>query len=119
MDEVLSNIRDWHTTFGSALITKWNMGEEFALITRHHHDRAYFEDPDVDADLAKKLHVVNLASQFTLYMGLNYYKRPPASFSVQESYEFLGMAAEAKDSEKMGSANARNGRRKPRWTGIT
>ena len=97
MDEVLSNIRDWHTTFGSALITKWNMGEDFSLITRYHHDRAYFESPDVDGELAKKLHVVNLASQFTLYIGLSYYKRPPASFSVQESYEFLSLSAEAKD----------------------
>jgi HD-like signal output (HDOD) protein len=98
MDEVLSNIRDWHTTFGSALINKWDLGQEFADVTKYHHDRSFFETEGVDPELIKKLHAVNLADQLTTHMGYKYYKRPPASFAVQESYETLELPAETKDS---------------------
>ena len=37
MDEVLDMVRDYHCVFGGAFINKWELGEDFAFVTKEHH----------------------------------------------------------------------------------
>ncbi len=43
MDDVLQNVQDWHTTFGAALIKKWDLGDLFEQVAKNHHETAFYK----------------------------------------------------------------------------
>jgi len=99
MDEVLDMVRDYHCVFGEGLMKKWDLGESFAFITRHHHtlDAYRNRDDESKAELQKLMHVVNLADQLVLYVGGGYHKKELPAPGLAESYEALQINAEAKE----------------------
>ena len=98
MDEVLDMVRDYHCVFGEGLMRKWDLGDHFCYVTRHHHDlEKYRLEDEETADVRKKMHVVNLADQLVIYAGAGYYAKGLPSPGLSESYEALDIGAEVKD----------------------
>jgi HD-like signal output (HDOD) protein len=98
MDEVLDMVRDYHCVFGEALSKKWDLGDEFCFVTRHHHDlQAYRDQDESKTEFIRLMHVVNLADQLVDYAGASYYAKVLPAPGLQESYTALNVNAEAKE----------------------
>jgi HD-like signal output (HDOD) protein len=98
MDEVLTMVREYHTVFGEALVRKWDLGESFAFTTRNHHDLdKYNEDDEENVQNRKLLYIVNLANQLAIYAGCSYHKQTMPGPSLPDSYAFLEMPPEARE----------------------
>ena len=98
MDEVLEMVRDYHCVFGEGLVKKWDLGEQFAYITRNHHNLdEYRSDDEEQADMRKMMHAVNLADQLVSYVGGNYYTKGLPAPPLAESYQALGVDPDTKE----------------------
>ena len=97
MDEVLDMVRDYHCVFGGALINKWELGEDFAFVTKEHHTIESYRGEGLDESRLKLIHCVNLADQLVNYTGAAYYPKSLPGPSLPESYDVLQIEPEAKD----------------------
>ncbi|MBV71858.1 MAG: hypothetical protein CMH52_11055 [Myxococcales bacterium] len=97
MDEVLDMVRDYHCVFGEALVKKWDLGDQFAFVTRHHHDLKMYRDTEDESGHVKLMHCINLADQLVNYTGATYYTKALPAPSLQESYQVIEVDADAKE----------------------
>ncbi len=97
MDDVLQNVQDWHTTFGAALIKKWDLGDTFELVARHHHDTNFYKNPENDTEIVRKCYVVSLADQMSDYIGESYYPQYLGGPSIQDCFSALNIPDDKKD----------------------
>jgi HD-like signal output (HDOD) protein len=88
MEEVLGAMRDTHTVFGASLATKWNMGPQFELVARHHHDAA-FDKPEFDTRTRRILHICNVADRLVDDKGLGFYTESLPGPDIGASYDVL------------------------------
>ncbi len=97
MDDVLQNVQDWHTTFGAALIKKWDLGDTFEQVAKNHHDTAFYKSEESDPEIVRKCYVVSLADQMSDYIGESYYPQYLGGPSIQECFTNLAIPDEKKD----------------------
>jgi HD-like signal output (HDOD) protein/ActR/RegA family two-component response regulator len=88
MEEVLGAIRDTHAVFGSSLAKKWNMGPQFELIARHHHDDNY-ERSEFDTRTRRILHLCNVADRLVDEKGMGFYNESLPGPDLTTSYDAL------------------------------
>lgn len=97
MNDVLGVIREWHNVFGEGLMKKWDMGETFMTIARRHHDMDAYRGGDVDPQVVRLMHVVNLGDQLTEIAGVTYYPKSLPGPSIQDSYDAIGCPVDKRD----------------------
>jgi HD-like signal output (HDOD) protein len=88
MEEILGAIRETHTVFGASLAKKWNMGPQFELVARHHHD-AGFDRPELETRTRRILHICNVADRLVDDKGLGFYTESLPGPDIGSSYDAL------------------------------
>jgi len=108
MNDVLGVIREWHCVFGEGLMKKWDMGETFMLVARRHHDMDAYRSSEIDAQVVKLLHVINLGDQLTEIAGVTYYAKSLPGPSIQDSYEAIGCPLDKRDALRVRAEEMRD-----------
>ena len=108
MNDVLAVIREWHCVFGEGLMKKWDMGETFMQVARRHHDMEAFRGGDLDPQVIKLMHVVNLGDQLTEIAGVTYYAKSLPGPSIQDSYEAIGCSMDKRDAFRIRAEEMRD-----------
>lgn len=108
MNDVLGVIREWHNVFGEGLMKKWDMGDTFMTIARRHHDMDAYRGGDVDPQIIKLMHVVNLGDQLTEVAGVTYYPKSLPGPSIQDSYDAIGCPDDKRDAFRIRAEEMRD-----------
>ena len=108
MNDVLNVIREWHCVFGEGLMKKWDMGDTFSKVARRHHDMEAFRSDELDPQVIKLMHVVNLGDQLTEVAGVTYYAKSLPGPSIQDSYEALGCPMDQRDALRIAAEEMRD-----------
>ncbi len=108
MNDVLGVIREWHCVFGEGLMKKWDMGDTFMTIARRHHDMEAYRGDDLDPQVVKLMHVVNLGDQLTEVAGVTYYAKALPGPSIQDSYDAIGCPMDKRDTLRIRAEEMRD-----------
>ncbi|MCB9541221.1 MAG: HDOD domain-containing protein [bacterium] len=108
MNDVLGVIREWHNVFGEGLMKKWDMGDTFMTIARRHHEMDAYRGGDVDPQVVRLMHVVNLGDQLTEIAGVTYYPKSLPGPSIQDSYDAIGCPIDKRDAFRIRAEEMRD-----------
>ncbi len=108
MNDVLGVIREWHCVFGEGLMKKWDMGDTFMQVARKHHDMEAYRGDELDPQVIKLMHVINLGDQLTEVAGVSYYAKSLPGPSIQDSYEAIGCPMDKRDALRIRAEEMRD-----------